>query len=70
MKSRRLLKFRIVLSFAIGVFLLIESTNSSFLRPVEESRGVFVHFFVALLGAAFLAQAALLGGKVTRRSLS
>jgi ABC-type uncharacterized transport system permease subunit len=70
MKSCRLLKFRIVVSFAMGVFLLIESTNSSFLRPVDESRAVFVHIFVALLGAAFLAQAALLGGKVTRKPLS
>jgi hypothetical protein len=69
MKRPRLLKFRIVVSVAIGVFLLIESTNSSFLRPAEESRAVFVHIFVALLGAAFLAQAAVLGEKAVRKPL-
>jgi hypothetical protein len=69
MKRPRLLKFRIVISVAVGVFLLIESTNSSFLKPAEESHAIFVHIFVALLGAAFLAQAAILGGKVTRKTV-
>jgi predicted membrane channel-forming protein YqfA (hemolysin III family) len=70
MKSQRFLKFRIVVSVAMGVFLLIESTNANFLRPAVESRAIFVHIVVALLGAAFLVQAAILGEKVTRKTLS
>jgi hypothetical protein len=56
MHNRRLLQFRLAFSTAFAVFFLAESLNSKFLRPMAESRNVFVHICIAIFGAGWLVQ--------------
>jgi hypothetical protein len=53
-------KFRVVVSVLLGIFLLVESQNTNFAKPVVESRAPMVHLFFALFGIACLIQAAVL----------
>lgn len=64
MKSVGLTKIRAFLSVAGGGFFLVQSLNPQFLRTNLESTDIFVHVFLALFGAAFFAQAYVLGKQI------
>jgi hypothetical protein len=66
MKSRGLLQLRMIVSAVVGVFFLLKSLDTNFLRPNIASRTVPVHVFLALFGTALLVQALVQGRQLRR----
>jgi hypothetical protein len=51
-------QIRLVVSYGLGAFFLVESFNPDFWRPNIESLVPFVHLFVGLFGVMWFVQAA------------
>jgi ABC-type uncharacterized transport system permease subunit len=64
MNNRWLLQFRLTFSMAATVFFLAESLNAQFLRQTAQSQTLFVHFSIAIFGAAWLVQSFALIGQL------